>query len=136
MFDKTFDLNEGEKNSFENSLNELFSKHDSIYSTIINNLSEPDSSLKTIMNYNELIKENKAPYPNKDIIPDIKIKDKDYFMSGEKIENYIKSLSNFDDNSFNKCDKCKNRDNLFFCKKCLKNICDACLKIVIITIMS
>ena len=67
-------------------------------------------------------------YPNKDEIPLINIKDENFFESGERIDNYINSLTIFDDSKFNKCKICKENDNNFFCEDCYKNICDNCHK--------
>ena len=62
------------------------------------------------------------PYQNKSEIDIIQIKDKNYYISGNKIEFY-----KFDDTKFNKCKKCKNKENKFFCDNCLINICEICL---------
>ena len=57
----------------------------------------------------------------------INVKNKKYLISGEKIEDYIKNLTIFDDSTYNKCDICKNNINNYFCENCNKNICDICL---------
>ena len=45
-----------------------------------------------------------------------------YFVND--FDNYI--IAKFDDNKFNICRLCYNRQNKFFCKNCNKNICKIC----------
>ena len=74
------------------------------------------------------MKENIFPYLNKDKIPEIKIKDENYFESGDKIENYLKTPinKNFNDNKYNICEKCNKNNNCFYCLACKLNLCDNC----------
>ena len=115
--------------------------------TLVNNLkaySELNPQLSTIKKdttltmtsaktLKEMLNDIKIPYPNKNEIPLIKIKDENYFENNESIENYIKSLvSSFgnsnerNDNKFNICKQCEKEKNKSFCKNCNKNICDIC----------
>ena len=84
------------------------------------------SSISFIKNCFE---ENIIPYPNKDEIILIKIKDDNYLETGQNIENYITNIDNFNDDKFNKCKICQKDDNIYFCINCNKNICDSCYKI-------
>ena len=121
--------NSEDKNSLVNTLKE-FEKIYKNPSTIENN-SLSDNSLtnnSTINNLNNELKENESPYIYKDKIPEIKIKDENNLINGEKIENYINFNSNseFNDNIYNICEKCGKNNNHFFCENCLKNICNIC----------
>ena len=82
--------------------------------------------MNTIDEFKKCIIENKIPYPDKDEIPEIKLKD---LLSEEKIKNYLNTLTNYDDSKFYKCNKCKIDENKFFCEKCRKNFCDNCCKV-------
>ena len=64
-----------------------------------------------------------------DEISKIEIKDKEYLKSGEKIGDYIQKLSYIEKRNFNKCDKCRIKNNLFYCESCSINLCDNCYKI-------
>ena len=115
---------EVENNSFLKTIrqfDEQFPGNSTIY-----NSSDYNSSLNSISEIKKLIIENKIPYPDKDEIPEIKIQD---LLCNENINNYLFSLTNFDDRRFNKCNKCKINENKFFCEKCTKNYCDNCSKI-------
>lgn len=70
----------------------------------------------------KLILEN--PYPNREEIPELKIKDEENFTSGEKIKFY----DIYKDKKFNICKNCGKNDNQFFCTKCIKNLCQFCSK--------
>ena len=59
-------------------------------------------------------------YPNEDEITLIKIKDENFFESGERMDNCVSSLTIFDDSKFNKCKICKEKDNNFFVKIVIK----------------
>ena len=108
------------QSNFENNINNYSNMYFQI-STIKKKSTKPMSSLKTLKDW---LNDIKYPYPNKDEIPLIKIKDENYFENGNNINNYIKSLVKFDDNKFNICRKCNERQNKFFCEKCNINICD------------
>ena len=101
-------------------------------SSTINKISQTLNQTSTINNTisdlkNEM-KENIFPYLNKDKIPEIKIKDENYFESGDKIENYLKTPinKNFNDNIYNICEKCNEYNNCFYCSDCNINLCDEC----------
>ena len=122
--------NENENKTLENILN-INSELNQQPSSVKNIMSSLMSSLKT---FEELLNDIKIPYPNKDEIPLIKIKDENHFISDEDIEKYIKSLSKFDnnkyDNKFNICRQCKKEKNInkYFCQNCNQNICENCSK--------
>ena len=104
--------NINQNNSLENNLKN-YSELSGQISTIQN------TSIETIK---EIMNDIKIPYPNVDEIPLIKIKDENYFVND--FDNYI--IAKFDDNKFNICRLCYNRQNKFFCKNCNKNICKIC----------
>ena len=89
------------------------------FSTI---LYENTSSLNT----SEVIFEEDFPYLDLDEIPEIKIRNEDFFESGEEISNYLKNLNKFDDSKFNRCRNCNIYYNAFYCKKCKNNLCKNC----------
>jgi len=107
-------------NTFANNLN-YYSELNTQLSTIQKDSTDQITFAKTLK---DMLNDIKIPYPNKDEIPLIKIKDENYFENGQSIENYIKSLSKFDDNKFNICKQCKKIKNKYFCKNCNQNICD------------
>ena len=80
-----------ETNDFAKSLEEI-SKVDR--PSTINKISQTSKTNNTIRNFKNDMKENIFPYLNKDKIPEIKIKDENYFESGDKIENYLKTSIN------------------------------------------
>ena len=110
--------NINQNNSLENNLKNYSELSDQI-STIKKSSTIQNTSIETIK---EMIKDIKIPYPNVDEIPLIKIKDENYFVND--FDNYI--IVKFDDNKFNICRLCYNRQNKFFCKNCNKNICKIC----------
>ena len=140
MFDNSFQKqylyenisNNEDKYSLVNTMKE-YEKIYKIPSTINNKSLSQNSTDKnsTIIVLNNELKEKKSPYMDKNIIPEIKIKDESNLTNGEKIETYIKYRFNpyFDDNIYNNCEKCRKNDNNFFCEKCLKNLCKNCSKI-------
>jgi hypothetical protein len=77
----------------------------------------------------------KNPYLTEDHVPELIIIDKNKIICDKKeyeIKDYIK-LKNNTENEFlndvmkyNYCDKCYKYLNKYFCKDCLKNICDNC----------
>ena len=114
-------INESENNTFANNLNNLFE----LNAEFGINKKTTTFTMSSIKTLKEMLNDIKIPYPNKEEISLIKIKDENYFIN---IENYIKSLVKFDDNKFNICRKCKIEKNKFFCKNCYKNICNSCYK--------
>ncbi len=122
--------NENENKTLENILN-INSELNQQPSGVKNIMSSLMSSLKT---FEELLNDIKIPYPNKDEIPLIKIKDENQFKNGNDIDTYNKSLSKFDnnkyDNKFNICRQCKKEKNInkYFCQNCNQNICENCSK--------
>ena len=64
---------------------------------------------------------NKIPYPDKDEIPELEIKDENTFTSGDEIKYY----NEFDDEKFNKCKKC-GTINQVYCINCKINFCMTC----------
>ena len=66
------------------------------------------------------------PYPNLNEIPVLKIKNKKYFKSGEKIKNYLNNIKEFDDSKYNRCRNCNKNNNAFYCQICKKNLCINC----------
>ena len=93
----------------------------------INQTSTLNNTIKDLKNE---IKENIFPYLNENKIPEIKIKDENYFKSGDKIENYLKTSynKNFIDNIYNMCEKCNRYNNCFYCFACNINLCEYCSK--------
>ena len=91
-------------------------------------LNQTSTINNTISDLKNEIKENIFPYLNKDKIPEIKIKDENYFESGDKIENYLKTPinKNFIDNIYNICERCNKNNNCFYCLSCKLNLCDNC----------
>ena len=86
------------------------------------------TKLSTFQKISEAMKSKKIPYPDREEIPLIRVKNKNLFEPGESIAKYIKNLIKFDDSKFNKCNICKKAGNNYFCKNCCKNICDICQK--------
>ena len=118
-----------ETNDFAKSLEEI-SKDDppSTINKISQTLNQTSTINNTISDLKNEIKENIFPYLNKDKIPEIKIKDENYFESGDKIENYLKTPinKNFNDNKYNICEKCNRYNNCFYCFACNINLCEYC----------
>ena len=111
-------------NTLQKDIENSYFKADQASSIYI--ISSTSGRISTLKNSFEAIKENSIPYPDKDEIPEIKIKDENTLENGEKIIFY--NNSNLYDNKFNKCKKCKNNTNKFFCELCQINICDICYK--------
>ena len=111
-----------QNNTLQNDLDNI-----SIENSTLSNIPIKSKSLtsefSTIKEVKNIMKNIKIAYPNKDEIPLIKIKDKILLESGEKIENYINNLIEFNDNKFNKCAICRKYQNKYFCQNCQKNIC-------------
>jgi len=111
-------------NEMEQDINEQYEKNPPLPSTIeIKNYTTGNyTTYSKINTYLSDINETKTPYPNKNEIPIIKIKNENYFESGNKIKFY----KSFDDSKFSKCKKCKKSYNKFYCEDCKKNICSVC----------
>ena len=119
---KTLQNNFSKTNTLQKIFDDLSLKNERISSIHI--ISDTSGRISTLKNSREAIKENLFPYPDEDEIPQVIIKDENTFKNGDKIIFY----NNFDDDKFNKCKKCKNNSNKYFCEKCLKNNCDICYK--------
>ena len=95
---------------------------------------ETSQTNTTTMEFQECLKDKKSPYPYVDKIPEIKIKNENYFESWESIENYLKSLNKIDDikdAKFSTCEECNVGKNNYFCnnKECHRgNMCNNCYK--------
>ena len=77
----------------------------------------------------------KNPYLTKDHVPELEIVDKNKIICDKKeyeIKEYIKQKNNAENEFlddimiYNYCENCKKDYNKYFCKICLKNICDIC----------
>ena len=130
-----FDIDENddeEKNALAKEMNDIEKENDSILSLVNNNEEKQNSTLNnsTIMNLNNELKEKIFLHAYKDKIPEIRIKDEDKLINGEKIEIYLNSpfYPNLKNNIYNMCENCGERKNYIFCERCFKNICDTCLK--------
>ena len=112
--------NQGASSQILKNLNDLsvkFSKN------IIVEQVKQSSNKNTIFDlFKNEIKDISLPYPDIDEIPLIKIKDENHFEFGGEIEFF----NNYDDNKYNKCKICKNKNNIFYCKDCHKNECENC----------
>ena len=114
----TYDLNQG-----ENTGN---------YSTIKNvPISTMTVHTSEVTELNKLLKADDFTYPNpnKDDereIPELKIKNEDYFEDDIKIDGFLKNIREVDESQFKICRKCKKNNNEYFCKRCQKNICSIC----------
>ena len=65
----------------------------------------------------------RLPYPEGDEIPEIKIRDEDFLVSGEEIKLYDKYDNDY---KFNKCKICGENENSYFCSNCNSNLCQKC----------
>ena len=83
------------------------------------------SKMRTLKKIEALLKDYKIPYPNQDEIPEL---DDNLFEHEENIENYLRSLIEFNDDKFYTCSICKKFTNNYFCEICHKNICQFCYK--------
>ena len=127
--------NSEENNEFVKTLNEM-SENDP--PSTINQISQTSTINNTIFNVmkNEL-NANSFPYLNKEKIPEIIIKDENYFEYGGKIEDYLKTPINinFIDNIYNLCEKCNKNNNYYYCRKCCITFCKKCLNWVLILVL-
>ena len=82
----------------------------------------------TLVDWDKKLEKIYDPYSNKDEIPILKIDNKDCFFNGEKITKLQLPKAPFDDDKYNKCKKCPDNFNTYFCKKCRMNICEKCSK--------
>ena len=66
----------------------------------------------------------KLPYPDYvNEVPEIKIRDEDNLVSGEKIQLYDR----YTDQKFNICKTCSKNENFYYCRICNKNFCKKCI---------
>ena len=122
-----FENSTDQSNNLLKHMDNIASENPTLYN-ISPEVSSLPSKMKTIYEIIETIKLI-IPYLDRDEIPLIKIKDKNILESGRiiGIESYLSSLTEFDDNKFEKCFKCKKNLNQYFCQNCNKNICgDIC----------
>ena len=122
-----FENSTNQSNNLLKHMDNIASENPTLYN-ISPEVSSLPSKMKTIYEIIETIKLI-IPYLDRDEIPLIKIKDKNILESGRiiGIESYLSSLTEFDDNKFEKCFKCKKNLNQYFCQNCNKNICgDIC----------
>ena len=120
--------NSEENNEFVKTLNEM-SENDP--PSTINQISQTSTINNTIFNIMKSeLKSNSFPYLNKEKIPEIIIKDENYFEYGGKIEDYLKTPINinFIDNIYNLCEICKINNNELYCESCNINYCKKCSK--------
>ena len=125
-----------EINDFGNEVhNDLYSSISSILEHSINENTFSGTCVVNSLNYSEVIEESffenfeneeDSPYLDLDEIPEIKIRNEDFFESGAEISNYLKNLNKFDDSEFNCCRNCNSYYNAFYCKKCKNNLCKNC----------
>ena len=95
-------------------------------------------SFQSENNINENIPEEspKNPYLTEDYVPELEIINKNKVISDKieyDIKAYIERINNSSSNEFlddeltyNRCEKCQNDLNKYFCKNCHKNICNKC----------
>ena len=98
-------------------------------STINDIMSESDNeSYYSLKEVDEMLERIFTPYPNKDEIPVLEIKNEDCFFNKEKIIQSQLPNNNFNDEKFNICKNCENKNNKnrYFCKNCGENICEKC----------
>ena len=114
-----------EKNSFAKKVDELSKEFPSNSNIPINNLGQTISSVEMKFLCEEL-KENKPKIQNLDKIQLVKIKDENYLESGIKIETFLNSISDINDEKFIKCEECKIVENNFFCSICERHFCKDC----------
>ena len=88
-----------EKNSFAKKVDELSKEFPSNSNIPINNLGQTISSVEMKFLCEEL-KENKPKIQNLDKIQLVKIKDENYLESGIKIETFLNSISDINDEKF------------------------------------
>ena len=124
MEEKSFniqDLQEEEILKQESNQNNLFDLNNSMMPPSNSTIPKQSQFTDNITTKKDLeaINEDIYPYPDKDEIPEIKIKDEDE----EKFEN---NIQRFDDSKFNKCINCNLNPNSVFCISCQHNFCDIC----------
>ena len=109
--------------TFQNDINEL-DEQIPTYNTITGKTTTLMAG-STVENLSHSM-DYKSPIPNPygDEVPYLKLKNEDFYTSGKEIQFYV----NAKEDSFNKCNNCRNNDNEFFCKDCKINLCHECLK--------
>ena len=113
--------------SFVKNLSE-FSKEipNNNYTININSQEHDFSFISEIGSLCEDLVNVKVSNQNKDLKQLIKIKDENYLESGIKIETFLNSISDINDDKFQKCELCKINGNIFFCSICNKHFCENC----------
>ena len=127
-------------------------KSDSFINDINRIINENSFDLKSIENNDDNQEENeiKRPYLDKEEIPKIqiiKIMNENFIKCGEetyKLNKYIEKINEYiekiedpggdsidllNDEKYNICKICKEKENKYFCENCNINICDNCHKI-------
>ena len=101
--------------SFVKNLSE-FSKEipNNNYTININSQEHDFSFISEIGSLCEDLVDMKVSNQNKDLKQLIKIKDENYLESGIKIETFLNSISDINDDKFQKCELCKINRNIFF----------------------
>ena len=120
-----FECNSNQNNLLQKNMDSISSENPTL-NLIYPKMFTSTSEMIKIQEIRNAMKSVKIIYPNKDDITLIKIKDDNFLESGERIDDYIFKLENFDDNKFNTCSICRIHLNKYFCKDCNKNICDIC----------
>ena len=113
--------NTGDSNQGENTWNTIKNVPISTMTVHTSEVTELNKLLKT--------DDFTYPNPNKDDereIPELKIKNEDYFEDDIKIDGFLKNIREVDESQFKICRKCKKNNNEYFCKRCQKNICSIC----------
>ena len=122
------EINADEREQLGNDISMNF--HIAVPSTIPFESSQAGTQGNTLENMNKNYEKNIFAYPNKGKIPEIKIKNDNYFESNENItiKDYLNSIETYVDNQFEICEKCGTRPNYYFCddKECKQNICEYC----------
>ena len=118
-YKETFRNNSSQDNTLQRNLDNNSFENQNLSNITPNNISS-DTEMTIIKEIKNEIKNIIISYPNKDEIPLINIKDENFFESGERIDNYINSLTFFDDSKFNKCKICKENLMIFFVKIVIK----------------
>ena len=100
------EINADEREKFGNDISMNF--HIAIPSTIPFESSQAGTQGNTLENMNKNYEKNIFAYPGGDKIPEIKIKNDNYFESNENItiKDHLNSIGTYVDNQFEICEKC------------------------------